>query len=70
MTRESVLITLGVIIALSPYLGLPLSVLSILLPVLGLIVLVIGVMMRRTGLFSIRHRASERALPIHEEQEA
>ena len=70
MTRESVLIILGVIIAASPYLGLPRSILGILLPILGLIVLAIGVMMRRTGQFSLRHRTSERVLPIHEAPEA
>lgn len=46
MTRESVLIALGVVIALTPYLGLPLTLLSILLPVLGLVVAAIGVTQR------------------------
>jgi len=70
MTRETVLIVLGVIVAASPYLGLPLSILSILLPVLGLTIIIIGVMMRRTGQFSLLHRSSERALPVHEAPEA
>ncbi|HEY4489270.1 MAG TPA: hypothetical protein VJA87_02195 [Candidatus Paceibacterota bacterium] len=70
MTRETVLIILGVIVAASPYLGLPLSVLSVLLPILGLIVIIIAVMMRRTGQFSLLHRTSERVLPIHEAPEA
>ena len=46
MTRESILIALGVLIAAAPYLGLPLSLLGILLPILGLLVAAIGVSQR------------------------
>jgi hypothetical protein len=66
MKRENVLIALGVLVAISPYLGIPLSILGIALPVLGLFIIVIGIMMRRTDQLSLRHAASERALPIHE----
>lgn len=66
MTRESVLIALGVLIGVSPYLGIPLSMLGVVLPVLGLIVIAIGVMLRRTNQLSLRHAALERSLRIHE----
>lgn len=46
MSKETVLIALGAITALSPYLGLPLSVLSILLPVIGLLVALVGIALR------------------------
>lgn len=66
MKREHVLIVLGVLVAISPYLGVPLSILGFILPVLGLLVIIVGVMIRRTNQLSLRHAASERALPIHE----
>ena len=46
MSKETVLIALGAITALSPYLGLPLSVLEILLPVIGLLVALVGIALR------------------------
>lgn len=46
MTRESFLILLGVLVALSPFLGLPLTWLAVLLPLLGLITLGIGYTLR------------------------
>ena len=46
MNRESVLIILGILIAFSPYSGLPLSILAFVLPVLGLLVAAIGMTMR------------------------
>jgi hypothetical protein len=65
MTRETVLIFLGILIAISPYLGLPLTILDFVLPILGLLIIVIGIMYRRTDKLSLRHVASERALPVH-----
>lgn len=65
MKREHVLIALGILVAISPYLGVPLSILAIALPILGLLIVIIGVMIRRTNQLSLRHVASERALPIH-----
>ena len=70
MNRETLLILLGVLIAASPYLGIPLSILGIILPVLGLMVIIIGLMLRRTNQLSLRHAASERALPVYEAPEA
>lgn len=46
MSRVSTLILLGVLIALSPFLGLPLSILMWVLPILGLMVLLTGVSLR------------------------
>lgn len=70
MKRENVLIALGILVAVSPYLGVPLSILGFVLPILGLLVIIVGVMIRRTNQLSLRHVASERALPIHESPEA
>lgn len=42
MHRESILIALGVLIAVSPYLGLPYAWLMFMLPIFGFIVLAIG----------------------------
>ena len=47
MTRESLLITLGAALALSPFFGLPYSWLMVIVPVLALTVLVIGVTLRK-----------------------
>ena len=66
MKRENVLIALGILVAVSPYLGIPLSILGIALPILGLFIVIVGVMIRRTNQLSLRHMASERALPVHE----
>lgn len=46
MSRESVLIVLGLLVVLSPFIGLPLEILAWVLPVLGLIVVGIGVALR------------------------
>lgn len=46
MAREVTLIILGVLVALSPYLGLPVRALAVLLPVLGLIIAVLGLIAR------------------------
>lgn len=46
MTRESVLIVLGVLIALAPWSGVPLSTLSWVLVLLGLLVIGIAVTLR------------------------
>lgn len=54
MSRETALIVLGVLVALSPYLGLPLSILGIVLPILGLVILGIGVTLRMRVVQSTR----------------
>lgn len=43
MSRSYVLIPLGILVALSPYVGVPYSYLMWALPVLGLIILLVGV---------------------------
>jgi hypothetical protein len=42
MSKESTLITAGVLIMLSPFLGLPSSWFSYILPVLGIVILAVG----------------------------
>lgn len=46
MSRESVLVLLGLLIVLSPFVGLPLEILAWILPVLGFAVAGIGVALR------------------------
>lgn len=46
MHRESILIVLGVLIFIAPYLGLPYSWLMVLLPAFGLLVLAVGLSIR------------------------
>lgn len=47
MSRNLMLIVLGVIIAVSPFSGLPMRILAWILPVLGLLAVAIGVSYRR-----------------------
>jgi hypothetical protein len=60
MTRETVLIILGILIALSPYLGLPLWLLGIVLPLLGLLVVTYGVLAR----IAVKRSGTDRAAPV------
>jgi hypothetical protein len=46
MSRESILMILGVLVAVSPWSGVPLSILAWILPVLGLAVVFIGFTLR------------------------
>ena len=46
MTRGTILIILGVLVALSLFSGLPLSWLEIIIPILGLVIAFIGYLMR------------------------
>lgn len=46
MSRESALIILGILVAVSPFVGLPLSVLAWILPVLGILTAIIGLALR------------------------
>ena len=56
MTRESLLILLGALLIISPFLGLPYTWLMVIVPVLALCVLIIGMTLRVK-----RSRASSRA---------
>ncbi len=47
MSRAGTLILLGILIILTPFVGIPLSVLAWVLPALGLMVLLTGVSLRR-----------------------
>lgn len=56
MTRESLLILLGAVLALSPFFALPHSWLMVLIPVLSAAVIVIGITLRHN-----RSRESSRS---------
>ncbi|MEK7201650.1 MAG: hypothetical protein AAB737_03385 [Patescibacteria group bacterium] len=58
MSREPILIYLGVLVAVTPFIGLPLSWLSFLLPICGALIAFIGITLTR------RKRMS--TLPAHE----
>jgi uncharacterized membrane protein len=60
MSRESILILLGVLFILSPFVGLPLYVLAWVLPALGLAVAGIGVSLRSRR----RHREQGESIAI------
>lgn len=47
MTRETLLIILGIALALTPFLGLPYSWLMVLVPLLSAGVIVIGITLRK-----------------------
>jgi TRAP-type C4-dicarboxylate transport system permease small subunit len=47
MSRDTILLVLAVVIAVSPFAGLPIAWLSYILPVVGLIILIIGISQRR-----------------------
>lgn len=49
MSRVQTLSLIGILVILSPFIGLPLSVLSFVLPVLGLAVVVIAISLRSPG---------------------
>jgi hypothetical protein len=63
MSRESLLILLGILVALSPFLGIPLSLLAWILPVLGLVTLGIGISLRTERTRSARPTTSHEASP-------
>lgn len=46
MSRASSLILLGILVALSPFIGLPLSVLAWILPILGIMIVLTGISFR------------------------
>jgi cell division protein FtsW (lipid II flippase) len=58
MSRESLLILLGLLVAVLPFLGLPLFWLSIGYPVIGALVVLIGLTLAR--------RKKRATVPIHE----
>lgn len=46
MSRESTVILFGFLVAVSPFIGLPLSILSFVLPILGALIVLIGITLR------------------------
>jgi len=59
------LIILGVLVALAPFYGIPMSILAFILPVLGLVVAAIGISLRAG-----RPASARPAPPSHEATEA
>lgn len=53
MSRESVLILFGLLVAFSPFSGLPISWLAWILPILGATVLVIGVSFKAQKILAV-----------------
>lgn len=47
MSKEGTLVTVGILTALSPFIGLPYSWLAWILPVLGVITLIVGYVIRK-----------------------
>lgn len=47
MSKESSLFTVGVLVLISPFLGLPVSVLGFMLPILGIIILSVAYALRK-----------------------
>lgn len=52
MSRESVLVLIGVLVAVSPFSGLPVTWLAWILPVMGVAVLLIGVSLKAQKLLT------------------
>lgn len=67
MKRESILIVLGIIIMLSPWAGIPLSILRWILLILGLAILFIGFTMRRRAVPQPSQGFEPEALPSEPE---
>lgn len=59
MSRESMLMVLGVLVALSPFIGLPLAILAWLLPVVGVLIVLIGIGLRTVRGLSERGSRNE-----------
>ncbi len=53
MSKEGTLITIGVVVVLSPFLGLPHSWLAWILPLCGLAVLLVGYFIRKEHVASV-----------------
>lgn len=55
MTRNLMLIVLGALVTLSPFSGLPMTILTWILPVLGLVTVAIGISYRRERAAIVSH---------------
>lgn len=62
MSRESLLIIVGILVALSPFVGLPLVWLAFVAPLLGAVIVLIG--------FSLVSRKRDMQRPTHEASES
>jgi hypothetical protein len=63
MSKEVTLSIVGVLVLVTPYLGLPMSWLAVLLPALGAIILVIAQIIRRQGTAPQQRERVEPPLP-------
>ncbi len=61
MSHEGTLILLGILVVLTPFLGLPYSWLMVIIPLLGLLVLGFAILLRARGLAEV---------PVHREEES
>ncbi|MDB5245583.1 MAG: hypothetical protein JWN90_688 [Parcubacteria group bacterium] len=59
MSRESILMILGILIAISPWSGLPLSILAWILPLLGLATAFIGFTLRTRATNALRSTTND-----------
>ena len=66
MAREVTLIILGILVALSPYLGLPLRFLAVLLPIFGIGIVILGLAARA----HMKRSRSAVSLPSYDPAEA
>ena len=67
MSKEGTLITIGVIVVLSPFLGLPHSWLTWILPVCGAAVLLVGYFIRKEHIATVAVAESEPvSMPVHD----
>jgi TRAP-type C4-dicarboxylate transport system permease small subunit len=62
MSRESTVILLGVLVAVSPFTGLPLSLLSWVLPILGALLVLIGITLRALSARTSTHAHEPEAI--------
>lgn len=58
MSRSLMLIVLGALTLLSPFSGLPMSILTWILPLFGLAIVAVGVSYRRQATTRVPHEAS------------
>ena len=67
MTRESTLIVLGILVSISLFIGLPLSLLEWVLPLVGLLIVGIGVTLRKKRLIESVAKEAEESVGTHVE---
>jgi hypothetical protein len=61
MSRSSILIIVGFLVALSTFAAIPLAWLRVILPILGLIVVIVGFLMRAERIAELRRNTPQAA---------